>query len=259
MPKNMPKTSNAHTPPATTPLKVRVWDLPLRIFHWSLLLTITGLFVSAKLAETDIGAAALQWHFCFGYIALTLLLFRVVWGFAGSRYAKFSSFPPNPLAAWHMFKSIVNKTVVNKSELTKTLGHNPMGALSVYALLAALAFQAISGLFCNDDMDSYAPLAHTVSKQTSDLITYCHKFNETIIIVLIVLHLAAIAFYHFKKREPLIAAMITGDKPHNESAIANTAPLAASDTAVVRLKALAILLLCAASVAVVVSWGGGGL
>jgi cytochrome b len=221
---------------------IRVWDLPLRVFHWSLLITITGLFVSAKLAETAIGAQALQWHFCFGYCALTLLLFRIVWGFMGSRYAKFVSFPPNPMAAWRTFKGVSHQG----------LGHNPMGALSVYALLTALTFQAISGLFCNDDTDTFAPLALAISKDTSDLITLYHKANETVIIVLVVLHLSAIAFHHFKRREPLVKAMITGDKPNLAIKTGLITEVAADDSKALRLKALAIFVMCAAIVAAII-------
>ena len=92
-----------------------------------------------------------------------------------------------------------------------------MGALSVLALLGTLAFQAITGLFSNDDIMLEGPYANTVSKALSDQMTHLHKLNSDLILILIGLHLAAIIFYSFYKKERLVRAMLTGDKIQNSS------------------------------------------
>ena len=111
--------------------KIRLWDLPLRLFHWSLLVCVAGAVATAELDAMD-------WHPRFGYAILALLLFRLIWGFVGSTHARFASFVRGPgtvLAYLHSMKD-------NKGP---SIGHNPLGALSVLALLATLLFQAISG------------------------------------------------------------------------------------------------------------------
>jgi cytochrome b len=222
---------NQSNPIQQTAKATRVWDLPLRAFHWSLLITVVGLFVTAK-----IGGGAMKWHFYCGYLALALLVFRVVWGFMGSRYARFASFPPNPVAAWHMFRG----------EHKHTLGHNPMGALSVYGLLVSLGFQAVSGLFSNDDIAAEGPLAVKVSRALSDQITGLHKINEKIIIALVLTHFAAIMYYRFVKNNNLITAMVTGDQ-------ANAVGEPAQDDGSLRVRALSVLALCGAAVWLIVN------
>ncbi len=212
---------------AATP--VRVWDLPLRLFHWSLLGAVLGLFVTAKLG-------AMQWHFYLGYAVLALLMFRLIWGIVGSQYARFASFPPHPMAAWRALRG----------EKSLNLGHNPLGAFSVYALLAALAFQAISGLFSNDDIAAEGPLVVKVSKALSDQITGLHKANEAVIVGLVLLHIGAIVYYRYVKKEPLIGAMIHGDKH-----AASGEP--AKDDRSMRLRGLTVFALCAALVWFVVN------
>jgi cytochrome b len=206
---------------ATT--KIRVWDLPLRLFHWSLLTCVIGAFVSVK-----IGGDAMRWHFYFGYAILTLMMFRIVWGFVGSRYARFATFEPNPAAAWRTLRGTV----------ASSFGHNPAGALSVYAFLLSLSFQALSGLFSNDDIASEGPWVIKVSKELSDQITGWHKLNEKILIALVVLHLAAIAYYHFVKKEHL-------EGP--------TQSLAAVDDTSTRLRGLLVLGICVVVVCLVVN------
>jgi cytochrome b len=210
---------------------VRVWDLPLRLFHWSLLICVIGAFVSVK-----IGGNAMRWHFYCGYAILTLMLFRIVWGFVGSHTARFSSFPPNPAAAWRSLRGAVSSY----------LGHNPTGALSVYALLCSLSVQAVSGLFSNDDIASEGPLMVKVSKELSDQITSWHKINEKIIIALVLLHLVAIVYHRYAKKERLVQAMLTGDKTLEGGV--NKADAVQDDTAI-RLRGAAVFAGC-----VVVVW-----
>jgi cytochrome b len=222
----------------TPTIKIRVWDLPLRLFHWSLLVAVAGLFITAELDGFSWGDNALQIHFYLGYVVLILLLFRIVWGLVGSRYARFNSFRINPIAAWQTLKG----------KPYSPLGHNPLGALSVYTLLLSLTVQVITGLFSNDSLDTYALLALEISQDTSDLITQYHKINQKILIALIVTHVLAIAVYHFKYRKPLTRTMITGDIRTD----ACLKPAAALDNARIRWKALVILVICIAVVVLII-------
>lgn len=210
--------------------RVRVWDLPTRLFHWALLLCIVGSLVSVK-----IGGDAIAWHFRFGFAILTLVAFRVIWGFIGSRYARFASFPPNPFAAL--------RYLGGRGEPTP--GHNPLGAFSVYALLAALAFQAGSGLFANDSIMWDGPLKRLISSDTSDLITTLHRLNRFVLLGLIGLHLGAILFYSRIKKETLVAPMVAGDREYPAGV---PLPEAADDSAGLRLRALIVLVACAVAV-----------
>ncbi len=219
--------------------RVRVWDLPTRLFHWALFACVIGSLVSVK-----IGGNAIAWHFRFGYAILALVCFRVVWGFVGPRYARFSSFPPNPMAALRYLRG----------EAPATPGHNPLGAFSVYALLAALAFQVSTGLFSNDSIMWDGPLKGLVSSSTSDVLTTLHRLNRFVLIGLIVLHLAAITFYTRVKKEPLVAPMLVGDRSHTGDA----PPPSAQDTLAVRLAGLLILAACAGLVAWVLTLAPSG-
>src|SRR5690606_11238171 len=168
---------------------------------------------------------------------LALLLFRLLWGFAGPRYARFASFPPNPVAAIAWLRGARSARA----------GHNPVGAFSVYAMLAALALQAVTGLFATDDIMWDGPLKAQVSNATSALLTGVHKVNRFVVLALIALHLVAIAWYGSVRKEPLVRAMIDGDK-----AVATVAgepsPEPAADGARERVLALALLGLSAVAV-----------
>lgn len=212
--------------------KVRVWDLPTRLFHWSLAACIAGSLVSVNL-----GGNAVGWHFRFGYAILALLLFRLLWGFAGPRYARFASFPPSPAAALRYLRG----------ERSASPGHNPLGALSVYAMLAALALQAGTGLFATDDIMWDGPLKHLVSNAASATLTRVHKINRFVVIALIVLHLASIAWYGFARKERLVRPMIDGDKVLGDAADRGQAAPAAADGARERILALVLLGVSAAA------------
>jgi cytochrome b len=180
----------------------RVWDLPTRLFHWVLVLFVSFSIVSAK-----IGGNWIDWHMRSGYCILALVLFRIMWGFAGSHHARFVNFvrPPGAVLAYLRELRGTNRLAL--------AGHNPLGALSVLAVIVALLLQASTGLFANDSIASEGPLARLVSNRTSDLLTGIHKINQYVIFTLIALHLAAIAYYYFAKRENLVLPMLTGDKP----------------------------------------------
>ena len=149
-----------------------------------------------------IGGNAIQWHAYCGYTALALILFRVIWGFVGSQYARFANFVPSPATLIAFLRGQVDGG----------LGHNPLGALSVIALLAVVLIQALTGLFADDDIFFQGPLAKYVSNDTVALLTSIHHFNQYLIFALVGLHIAAISYYYFIKRENLVGPMVTGDK-----------------------------------------------
>lgn len=174
--------------------KVKVWDLPLRIFHWALLLLVAGSFLSESFDNLDV-------HAKIGYAVLTLLLFRILWGFVGGTHARFASFVKGPSA----IRAYLNGTY-------KGLGHNPIGALSVLALLLVLLAQAASGLFTSTDEFFEGPLAKLVSSELSAALTEFHEFNSNVLWGLVGLHVLAVFFYRFVKKDNLILPMLTGKK-----------------------------------------------
>lgn len=185
--------------------EVQVWDIGVRLFHWGLVTLVIAAVVTVK-----IGGNAIPYHSYCGYGILTLVLFRILWGFAGGTNARFFAFITGPGTVIAYLKTMFKRD--HHAAEGGTHGHNPMGALSVLAMLAALLFQAVSGLFVNDDILFEGPLYAWVGKDLSDKITGWHKFNEKIIILLVVTHLAAIFFYLFYKKDNLISPMVTGVK-----------------------------------------------
>jgi cytochrome b len=179
-----------------------VWDLPTRLFHWTLVVLICTAFISVK-----IGGNAMQYHVWSGAAILALLLFRLIWGFVGSRTARFVHFVRGPAAAWRYARSLLGP------EPEHHLGHNPLGGWSIVAMLLALALQAITGLFATDDIATQGPLYSWVSEATASRLTAIHHFNENVIIALVALHILAVLFYLLVKKENLVAPMITGRKP----------------------------------------------
>jgi cytochrome b len=211
------------------PKKIRVWDLPTRLFHWSLLALVVAAFVSVKISGN-----AMVWHGRIGYAILVLLAFRLIWGVVGGHHSRFANFVKGPGTVLQYFAQL------KSGKAPHGLGHNPMGALSVLALLASLLFQAVSGLFTNDDIAFEGPLAKFISNSSSMLLTKLHQWNEKILIAMIILHLAAILFYTFKKKQALIPAMISGDQDLPASAPTANPP-SSRDSASTRLLALVIL------------------
>ena len=175
---------------------IRIWDLPTRLFHWLLLLLVVASFVTGW-----VGGNLIEWHARAGIAITGLLAFRLVWGFVGSTYARFAHFVPGP-----------GRVLAYVRGQWRGLGHNPVGALSVLALLAILIFQAVSGLVANDDIAFEGPLYNLVSKATSDSLSSLHRQNFWIIIGLVSLHVLAIAFYALVKKDNLVKPMITGVK-----------------------------------------------
>lgn len=217
--------------------KVRVWDLPTRIFHWSLLACIVGL-----VATGSIGGNAMPWHARFGYAVLSLLLFRVVWGLVGGRWSRFASFLYSPGSVLNYLRG--------QAHPDHLVGHNPLGAGSVFAMLVVLLAQVGTGLFADDEIAFTGPFNRFVDSANGLLATWYHKrVGKWILLALIVLHIAAVLYYLWKKRENLIKPMLHGDK------LVRTPVLASRDDARSRLAALVVFGLCAALVGWLVKLG----
>lgn len=177
-----------------------VWDLPVRLFHWVIVLLIVFSWYSVEVMED------LDKHFISGYCILTLLLFRLSWGFLGTLHAKFSNMLYSPARILDYVKKLFS------GQSMKFAGHNPLGSLSVFALLTVMLLQAVSGLFSNDEDWYFGPLSDYVSTQTADRLTEFHHLNFNILLGFIVLHIAAVLFYLVFKKENLVKPMITGKK-----------------------------------------------
>ncbi|HNL14817.1 MAG TPA: cytochrome b/b6 domain-containing protein [Azospira sp.] len=177
-----------------TAIRIRLWDLPLRLFHWGLAASVLGAMVTGL-----IGGGWMVWHGRLGLAVVGLLAFRLVWGFIGSSHARFAAFFPTP-----------GKIAAYLRGEWQGVGHNPLGALSVFALLGLLAFQVASGLIANDDIAFNGPLYPLIEKALSDAATGWHRLAVNVLYLLLALHIAAIAFYARFKRQNLVRPMITG-------------------------------------------------
>lgn len=218
---------------------VRVWDLPTRIFHWSLAAAFFGSVITAK-----IGGGAMVWHFRLGYLVLTLMTFRILWGVVGGRWSRFASFVYKPTTLLRYLRG-----QPRPGELLD-VGHSPMGALSVFGLLALLTLQLATGLVADDEIANVGPLNRFVSNAWASLSTGWHKtWGQWIVISLVALHIAAIVFYRWRKQINLVRPMLLGDK---------TLPVgtpASEDGARQRLLAVAIVTLCAVAAYFVAALG----
>lgn len=177
---------------------IPVWDLPVRIFHWALVL-----LVICQVTTAQIGGNAMEYHALGGYAILALVLFRIVWGFVGGRHARFAEFLRGPAAVWRYLRG----------RSAQAIGHNPAGGWSVMLMLASLLTQAVTGLFANDDIMMEGPLAKHVSGDRSAFATQIHDVNSIVLLTLIAMHLLAVLFYLFGKKQNLIGPMLTGRKP----------------------------------------------
>lgn len=219
-------------------MKVRVWDLPTRLFHWLTALCFVGLIITGEVAGD-----AMVWHFRLGYSLLTLLLFRLLWGFVGGYWSRFSSFVTSP--------SGVLRYLRGSSVHQPSVGHNPLGALSVLALLGFLLVQIVAGMMSDDEVFVTGPLVGKVSAAVVQSATYFHtEIGKVVLIALSLLHVAAIFWYRFKKQENLVAAMVSGDKE------VSAAVPASRDVPSTRLLALVLLAVCASAVAGLLWWAG---
>lgn len=184
--------------------RILVWDLPTRLFHWLLAVCVVGAYLTAK-----IGGNAMVWHGRLGIFVVMLLAFRLVWGFVGSTYARFAHFVRGPAAIRDYLQG-----------RWQGEGHNPLGGLSVLALLGTLLALVSTGVFGNDDIAFEGPLYGLVGKALSDKLVSVHRLIEPLLILLLLAHLGAIAFYVHVRKQILVRPMVGGwkDSAHGNSA-----------------------------------------
>ena len=199
---SVPRNSEA-TSRQSAFVKARVWDLPTRVFHWLLVLTVSsGWILGDNLSFTNI-----QWHFYAGYATGVLIAFRIFWCFFGNRPARWRALFPSPTAI------VSYLSIAHKRQPCGLAGHNPIGAFFILVLLVALGVQVVTGLFSEaDDLFSAGPLSTFVSKQTVQAANTIHGTFASILLSLVGLHLLAILYYLVWKRENLILPMLSGWK-----------------------------------------------
>lgn len=185
----------------TSPVPTRVWDLPTRLTHWLLAAAVIGSVVTAK-----IGGGAMVWHTRLGFVVLALLVFRLLWGLLGGRWSRFASFIYAPATLLRYLRG-----QAREGEHLE-VGHSPLGALSVFGLLAVLASQVGTGLVSDDEIAFIGPLNKFVSIDTGLAATSWHKtWGQWMVLALVALHVLAIVVY-LVRRKNLVGPMITGDK-----------------------------------------------
>lgn len=182
--------------------RVRVWDAPIRTFHWLVVLLVPLMWWTAEEEMMDL-------HMLLGSIMLGLILFRLIWGLIGGSTARFSSFVRGPAA--------IRDYLAGR---WRGVGHNPLGALSVIALLLLLAVQVGLGLFTSDEDGLYSgPLAHLVSYDASETLAERHETMFYVLLVFIGLHVAALLFYLILRRTDLVTPMVTGRGAASEEGV----------------------------------------
>ncbi|ABM57044.1 cytochrome b/b6 domain-containing protein [Verminephrobacter eiseniae] len=205
---------------------VRIWDLPTRIFHWALAACVVALVITGKL-----GGNAMLWHLRLGHVVLALLLFRIVWGLVGGRWSRFAAFLYSPARLLRYLRGMPHPQ--------DDVGHSPLGALSVFSLLAVLLAQVGTGLFSDDEIAFAGPLSARVSNAVVEQMTSYHEgIGQYLVLGLAGLHLLAIVFY-VRVRRRLIRPMLDGDK------LLASAVAPSRDDLGSRVAALLLLALCA--------------
>ena len=224
--------------------KIRIWDLPVRLFHWSLVVLMVVSYFTGRW-----GGEWMKFHFWSGYAILTLLLFRIAWGFIGSTTARFSHFVKGPMAAIGHLREMFGKG-------PHDVGHNPVGGAMVVVLIFAVLAQVAAGMFSADtDLGTInGPLASLVAEKTVDKMTAFHKYWVNVLLALVALHVLAAFVYLAWKRQNLIGAMVTGTKPAAH-VVAPGQPLPVLKFASGR-TAISLLIVCAAIVYFIVRAGG---
>lgn len=208
---------------------VRIWDLPTRLFHWLLAACVIGLIVTGQ-----VGGNAMVWHFRLGYSVLTLLLFRLFWGFVGGHWSRWRQLTLAPARVLSYLRGSSDQTWV---------GHNPMGSWSVLLMLLWLLLQVSTGLISDDEIANAGPLTTAVSGATVGLATAWHKgWGKLVLIVLVMTHVGAIVWYRLRRAHALVPAMLHGDQSVPEGTPASR------DSGCQRMLALLAILVAAALV-----------
>ncbi|WP_241023341.1 cytochrome b/b6 domain-containing protein [Paraburkholderia sp. Ac-20340] len=180
--------------------RVRVWDLPTRLFHW---LTV-GLVALAWLSQR---MNWMQLHVRAGETLLALVLFRLMWGCCGSETARFTRFLATPAAAWRHLRQL------GRREPDVQVGHNAAGGWMVMLLLALLFAETLSGLYVNNDIADEGPLSEIVPAAIANMISAIHAYGWDVLAAAVVLHVCAIGLYALLKGHNLVGPMVTGIKP----------------------------------------------
>ncbi len=188
-----------------------IWDLPLRIFHWSFAFTVLAAWYTAENKEDYI-----ELHIQLGYVALTLIIFRILWGIIGPKHARFSQFLPSP-------KTLFAYLTQSKID-TSSPGHNPMGALMVILMISLISAQSISGLFINDDVFSSGPYYGSINSNLEKIMFFLHHNTFDFMIGAIALHISAISYYWRIKKQNLVTPMITGKKTSEQAKASDAIP-----------------------------------
>lgn len=176
-----------------------IWDLPIRLFHWTFAVTIMASWYTAEHSDEFIDI-----HMQLGYLVLGLLLFRIIWGFIGPKHARFINFIPTP----KRLLSYLQGDHLDK----QNAGHNPLGALMVVFMITIILAQAVSGLFISDDVFSSGPYYGEISKDAEKIMLFIHHNSFDFILAAVVFHVIAIAFYWLVKKKNLVTPMFTGKK-----------------------------------------------
>lgn len=220
--------------------RIRIWDLPTRVFHVLLILCIVGLIITG-----EVGGDAMRFHFLLGYAVLTLVFFRLVWGLVGGHWSRFIHFVPKPSSLTTYLRAL------RSQQVSPHAGHNPLGALSVLAMLCILLLQVFSGFMSDDEISNSGPWTALVSSNWVEWATQYHsEVGKALLLSLIGLHVFAVLFYKYMKKDDLISPMLHGDKNMPEGTPSSR------DTFTSRLFALGVLLGCTYGVYRLVQLGG---
>lgn len=184
-----------------------LWDLPTRLFHWTLVIALGAAWWSAEEERYDV-------HEWTGYLILVLVGFRIIWGFVGSRHSRFSDFLAGPRAIAGYLRG----------EGSPTPGHNPLGGWSVLVLLALLLMQGVSGLFNSDDILFSGPLYYAAPGEFRDAMGVVHELAFNVLLGFVALHILATLYYQFRRRDPVINAMVLGRSGAKQGVEASRSP-----------------------------------
>lgn len=192
---------------------VLIWDLPTRLFHWLLALSFALTYIFAQL-----GSEYIEWHLRCGYVVLGLMIYRVIWGLIGTKYARFTALPISPKNVIGYLKAFNEKTDkdADNKDTNKYLGHNPLGSLMVLFFVVSLLLQAGSGLFMDDEIFTTGPYVGYFGESFDKIMSTIHHNLADGILIAVVLHIVAVLYYLKIKRQNLIKPMITGKKAVNE-------------------------------------------
>ena len=175
-----------------------IWDLPLRLFHWLFAIAILASWYTSE-QEGEL----IDLHMQLGYFILGLVIFRILWGFLGSKHSRFAEFFPTPSRITQHLKA---------EQSPQYAGHNPLGSLMVFLMITLILLQAVSGLFINDDIFSSGPYYGQFGEEFGKVMSFIHHNAFDIMMFAIGLHILAMVYYRVQKKTDLVTPMITGKK-----------------------------------------------